>query len=69
MCLMENILTVTDSAAAAALTNPKTLRQLEPFLNRERTVLEVAKEAGVKPNTMLARVNRFLDPGIACHYP
>ena len=57
-------LTVTDPAAAAALMNPRTLRQLEPFLNRERTVLEAAQETGVKPNTMLARVNRFLRLGL-----
>ncbi len=57
-------LTVTDPAAAAALTNPQTLRQLEPFLNRERTVLEAAREGGVKPNTMLARVRRFTALGL-----
>ena len=57
-------LTVTDPAAAAALTNPRTLRQLESFLNRERTVLEAAQESGVKPNTMLARVKRFLGLGL-----
>ncbi len=57
-------LTVTDPDAAAALTNPKTLRQLGPFLNRERTVLEAAQETGVKPNTMLARVRRFTALGL-----
>ena len=57
-------LTVTDPAVAAALTNPRTLRQLEPFLNRERTVLEAAQEGGVKPNTMLARVRRFTALGL-----
>ena len=57
-------LTITDPDAAAALTNPKTLRQLEPFLNRERTVLEAARETGVKPNTMLARVRRFTALGL-----
>ncbi len=57
-------LTITDPDAAAALTNPKTLRQLEPFLNRERTVLEAAQETGVKPNTMLARVRRFTALGL-----
>jgi hypothetical protein len=57
-------LTVSDSAAAAALTKPRTLRQLEPFLNRERTVLEAAHETGVKPNTMLARVRRFTALGL-----
>lgn len=51
--------TVTEPAVAAALMNPRTLRQLEPFLDRERTVLEAAREIGVKPNTMLARVRRF----------
>lgn len=57
-------LTVTDPAVAAALMNPRTLRQLEPFLDRERTVLEAARETGVKPNTMLARVNRFTELGL-----
>ncbi len=57
-------LTVTDPDAAAALTNPKTLRQLKPFLNRERTVLEAAQETGVKPNTMLARVRKFTALGL-----
>ena len=57
-------LTVTDPGAAAALTHPKTLRQLEPFLNRERTVLEAARETGVKPNTMLARVRKFTALGL-----
>ena len=57
-------LTVTDPDAAAALTHPKTLRQLEPFLNRERTVLEAAQETGVKPNTMLARARKFTALGL-----
>lgn len=57
-------LTVTDPAVAAALTNPRTLRQLEPFLARERTVLEAARETGVKPNTMLSRVRRFTALGL-----
>lgn len=57
-------LTVTEPAVAAALMNPRTLRQLEPFLNCERTVLEAARESGVKPNTMLARVKRFVALGL-----
>lgn len=57
-------MTVSDPAAAAALTKPRTLRQLEPFLNRERTVLEAARETGVSPNTMLSRVRRFLALGL-----
>lgn len=62
--LTVDVLTVEDPAAAAALTDPKTLRQLEPFLNHERTVLEAATETGVKPNTMLARVKRFVNLGL-----
>jgi hypothetical protein len=57
-------LTVTEPAVAAALMNPRTLRQLEPFLNCERTVLEAARESGIKPNTMLARVKRFVALGL-----
>ncbi len=57
-------LTVTDPAVAAALMNPRTLRQLEPFLDREQTVLGAAREAGVKPNTVLARVRRFTALGL-----
>ena len=62
--LTVDVLTIEDPAAAAALTNPRTLRQLEPFLNRERTVLEAARESGVKPNTILSRVKRFVNLGL-----
>ncbi len=55
---------VTDSTAADLLTNPATLRQLEPFLGRECTVAEAARLTGIKPNTMLARVQRWLQLGL-----
>lgn len=58
------VLTVRDPQAAAALTDPRTLRQLEPFLARAATVSEAARETGTKPNTMLSRVRRFLKLGL-----
>lgn len=44
--------------------NPHTLRQLEPFLAREATVAEAARQTGAKPNTVLSRVRRFLRLGL-----
>ncbi|WMT58146.1 ArsR family transcriptional regulator [Truepera radiovictrix] len=55
---------VSGREAAAALTDPRTLRQLEPFLARECSVSQAAKETHTKPNTMLARVRRFLALGL-----
>lgn len=57
-------LTIHNPEAAAILTNPHTLRQLEPFLARETTVREVAQETGEKPNTVLSRVRRFVKLGL-----
>lgn len=59
-----SILTVHHPEAAAILVNPHTLRQLEPFLAREVTIKEAAKETGDKPNTVLSRVRRFLKLGL-----
>ncbi len=59
-----SILSVDNPEAAAILTNPHTLRQLEPFLAREMTVKEAAQETGEKPNTVLSRVRRFLRAGL-----
>ena len=50
---------VRDPAAADLLMNPDTLRHLEPFLGRERSVSEAAVELGAKPNTVLRRVQRL----------
>ena len=58
------VLRVENPEAAAVLTTPRTLRQLEPFLAREATVKEVAQETGEKPNTVLSRVRRFLGLGL-----
>lgn len=43
---------------------PVTLRQLEPFLGREATVGQAAEASGDKPNTVLKRVQRFLELGL-----
>lgn len=59
-----SILTVQEREAADILTNPHTLRLLEPFLDRERSVSDAARETGTKPNTMLARVKRFVNLGL-----
>ncbi|HKI57294.1 MAG TPA: hypothetical protein VKB31_09105 [Trueperaceae bacterium] len=55
---------VREPAAAALLMNPTTLRQLAPFLGRERTVSQAAAEMGQLPNTVLKRVQRFLRVGL-----
>ncbi len=50
--------------AAALLMNPTTLRQLAPFLGRERTVTQAAEELGELPNTVLKRLPRFGRAGL-----
>ncbi len=57
-------MTVRDERAAELLTDPETLRQLEPFLGRACSVSEAAQRTGAKPNTMLRRVQRFVDAGL-----
>lgn len=59
-----NYLVVRDPEAAALLMNPTTLRQLAPFLGRERSVSQAAREMGELPNTVLKRVQRFLRVGL-----
>ena len=59
-----SILSIYNPEAAAILTNPHTLRQLEPFLARENTVKDAAAEIGEKPNTVLSRVRRFVRLGL-----
>lgn len=49
---------------ADLLTDPATLRQLEPFLGRDVSVGQAASETGQKPNTMLSRVRRLVAAGI-----
>lgn len=54
---------ITRAKAADALLNPISLRQLEPFFT-VKTVSEAAEETGEKPNTVLARVRRFVNLGL-----
>lgn len=51
---------INTSEAADILMNPKTLRQLEPFLAKPCTISQAAQETHEKANTVLARVKRFL---------
>ncbi len=55
---------VRDPTAAELLMNPTTLRQLAPFLGRERTVGQAATESGELANTVLKRAKRFLAAGL-----
>ncbi|MGL4608863.1 MAG: hypothetical protein ACRCYY_04130 [Trueperaceae bacterium] len=64
MKLLSRLSVITDKSAADVLTNPQTLRQLEPFLGRSLTVTEAAKETGEKANTVLSRVRRFVKLGL-----
>jgi hypothetical protein len=58
------LLIITDRQAADILTQPNTLRQLEPFLGRALTITQAAKELKQKPNTVLSRVRRFVKLGL-----
>lgn len=55
---------VREPEAAQALTDPKTLHQLAPFLGRACSVSAAAEELGLKPNSMLAKVRRFVRLGL-----
>jgi hypothetical protein len=55
---------VRDPGVARALVRPSGLRQLAPFIGAPRTVSEVARETGEKPNTVLRRVERLLARGL-----
>ncbi len=59
-----NAAIVSDPAVADLLTNPATLELLSPFLGRENTVAEAARETGTNPNSMLARVRRWTRMGV-----
>lgn len=49
---------------ARLLSDPATTRYIEPFLGRERSVSEAAAELGVRIDTLLYRVGKFLDAGL-----
>lgn len=55
---------VDDPGQARLLSDPEALRFFEPFLGRERRVAEAARELGVRIDTLLYRVGRFLDAGL-----
>lgn len=55
---------VRDAAAARWLVRPSGLRLLEPFLGAPRSVTEVARATGDKPNTVLRRVERLRALGL-----
>ncbi|MBA2664529.1 MAG: helix-turn-helix transcriptional regulator, partial [Chloroflexi bacterium] len=57
-------LIITDRRAAALLVDPDERRYFEPFLGRERTVTEAARELGVPPNGMRYRVRRMAKLGL-----
>lgn len=56
--------TVSDARQAQLLTEPKSKAFLKPFLAAERSATEAAKELGCELNTLLYRVNAFLDAGL-----
>ncbi len=55
---------VEDPVATAFLSDITTLRYLLPFLARERTVGEVARELNVRANSLLYRVRKMLGLGL-----
>lgn len=55
---------VRDEVRAGLLLNPRTLRQLEPFLSAPLSVSEAAERRGERPNTVLKRVRRFVEAGL-----
>jgi hypothetical protein len=55
---------VRDEARARLLLDPRTRRQLEPFLGATASVGEAARRQRAKPNTVLKRVRRFLEAGL-----
>lgn len=57
-------LEITDPDAARVLTDTAQLRYFAPFIARDCTVNQVALETGCKPNTMYARVQRYLKLGL-----
>jgi hypothetical protein len=56
--------TVTDPEQARILTSPASVQLFLPFLARERTVNEVAKETGRELNAVLYRVRTYLSAGL-----
>ena len=55
---------VTDPEAANLLADPAQLELLEPFFRGDVVLGELAKELGVKLNTLLYRVNKLIELGL-----
>lgn len=55
-----NKIEINDSEQAKLLTGPESFRHFTPFLARDCTVSQAAKEIGCHVDTMLYRVNAFL---------
>ena len=68
MALVAEVLVVEDRRMADLLTDPATLRQLEPFLGRAVSVAQAARETGEKANTVLSRVRRLVAAKVLVEY-
>jgi hypothetical protein len=55
---------IKDTEQARLLTNPESFRFFEPFLARDCTVSQAAKELDCKVDTMLYRVKTFIKTGL-----
>ncbi|CAN5839698.1 helix-turn-helix domain-containing protein [soil metagenome] len=55
---------IANAEAARLLTDTTQLRLLEPLFKLEAVLSEVAAELGVKLNTLLYRVNKFVELGL-----
>lgn len=55
---------IYQSEVANWLTQVETQRFLAPFMSREKTISEAAKELGISPNSLLYRVNQMLSFGL-----
>lgn len=59
-----SICIIHDASAADVLLNPQRLRLLEPFIGRECSVTQAARETQSKANTLLTQVRRFCRLGL-----
>jgi hypothetical protein len=60
----ENRIEVKSTEQARLLSSPESLRFFEPFIARDCTISQAAKEVKCKVDTMLYRVNIFLKTGL-----
>ena len=58
------MLTIRDPKAAAVLTDPAALGQLEPFIRRATSISEAAQQTGANPNTLYHWVKRWEKLGL-----